>query len=296
MRSIFNGSVTFGMVNIACKLYSATEDHELASHQVHAKDHGKINYKKVCADCGETVESRDIAKSFTVEDQTVVLTDDDLSQIEAGKSREISVVEFVPAGSIDPAMYSACYYLGPADTAAIKAYALLTSTLESAGRVAIVRLTMRQKTRLAALGVTGKGILVLYALRWPDEIRPAVLPALDNAVMDRKREELTDAERDMAAQLVQSMTAESFNPDRHQDSYAVELRELVMSKLGDEKAPDDVSDLLAKLEASVKPSAEPVKKVCKADIRTWARSQGIAIGNRGRVPKDIIDRFEKATA
>lgn len=296
MRSIFNGSVTFGMVNIACKLYSATEDHELASHQAHAKDRGKINYRKVCSDCGETVEARDIAKMYSIDDKQVMLSDDDIAQIEAGKSREISVVEFVPADSIDPAMYDKAYYVGPADTAAIKAYTLLTATLEDAKRVAIVRYTMRQKTRLAALGVTGKGVLVLYSLRWPDEIRPAVLPALDNAVMDRKREELTDAERDMAAQLVQSMTAESFNPDRYRDEYAVELRELVMSKLSDEKAPDDVSDLLAKLEASVKPSAEPVKKVCKADIRTWARSQGIAIGNRGRVPKDIVDRFEKATA
>ena len=93
-----------------------------------------------------------------------------------------------------------------------------------------------------------------------------------------------------------SMTAESFNPDRHQDSYAVELRELVMSKIDDETAPDDVSDLLAKLEASVKPSAEPVKKPCKADIRTWARSQGYKVGDRGRIPRDIVDKFEMATA
>lgn len=288
MRSIFNGTVTFGLVSLGIKLYSATEDGEPDSHQVHAKDGGKINYKKVCSDCGETVETRDINKMYSIDDRQVMLSNDDIAQIKAGKSREISVVEFVPAESIEPALYNSMYYLGPADTAATKAYALLTATLEDEKRVAIVRFTLRQRTRLAALGVTGKGVLTLYALRWPNEIRPADL--LDNDVMDRKRQELTDAERQTAAQLVQSMSVETFNPDRYQDSYSVELRELVMSKLSDD-APEDVSDLLAKLEASVKPV-----KQCKPDIRTWARSQGYKVGDRGRIPRDIVDKYQAVGA
>lgn len=296
MRSIMNGTLAFSLVSVPIKLYSAAEDHDLESHLVHTHDHGKIAYRKVCTACDQTVEARDIAKQYTVDDQTVILTDDDLSQIDAGKNREISILEFVPAGSIPAEAYDRPYYAGPADNAAMKAYALLADTLTSTDRVAIVKYTLRSKTRLAVLSVTGKGVLMVQSLRWPDEIRPPVLPALDTAVLDRRREELTDAEKSMAKQLVDSMAAE-WNPDKYHDSYKVELRELVLSKVGEtvDEVPDDVSDLLAKLEASTgRSTAKP--NVCKQDVRSWARSQGIRIGDRGRIPRDIVDRFEKATA
>lgn len=298
MRSIFNGSISFGMVTIPCKLYSATEDHELQAHQVHAHDHGRIQYRKVCSACEETVPTADIAKQFTVDGQVAILTDDDLADLPSAASRVIEVVEFIPADVIQPIMIDRSFYIGPGDSgASIKPYALLARTLAASNRVAVVKFTMRSKSRLAVLRVTGKNeILVLHALRWPDEVREPELPGLDTAVLDRKRNELTDAEVGMAGQLVDSMSRDASNLDGYQDDYRVELRELVMSKLQDapedaEDAAGEVSDLLAKLEASAA-ARTPAVRQCKPDIRTWAKSQGIRIGDRGRIPKDVVTRYE----
>ncbi len=294
MKSVMNGTICFGLVTVAAKLYSATEDLDLSSHHVHAHDGGRIRYAKVCETCNATVENRDIASQFEIDGQTAVLTADDLAQIEVSKDREIQVIEFVPAGSIDPTAYEKPYYVGPATPAAYKPYALLTEALEAAGRVAIVRFTMRSKTRLGALSVTGKGVMVVQALRWPDEVRPPVLPALDMSVLEAKRDAVTDAERQMAAQVVESMCNE-WNPDRYQDTYRTELRELVMSKLGDPveaEAPEDVSDLLSKLQASIAAKAAPVRQQpCKQSVREWARTNGYKVSDRGRVPKEVQERY-----
>ena len=303
MRSIWNGSISFGLVSVSCKLYGATEEHELVSHQVHAHDGGRIKYQKVCAECSEAVSSDSIAKQFEIEGQAAILTDEDLRTLPSENNRVIEVLEFVPADSLDVMMYEKSYFAAPANNGVMKAYALLAKTLEDAGKVAIARFTLRSKTRLAALSVTGKGILVLHALRWPDEIRPAVLPALDTAVLDRRRDELSDAEVGMAAQLVESMSVEGFNPDRYQDTFKTELRELVMSKLGVvEDGAEEVSGLLAMLEASQKAredaSVRPAvsRQACmsgsRAPIREWARARGIAVSSRGRIPQDIVDRYE----
>jgi DNA end-binding protein Ku len=290
MRSIYNGAINFGLVSVPVKLYGATEEHELVSHQVHAHDGGRIKYQKVCAECSEAVSSDAIAKQFEIEGQTAILTDEDLRTLPSENNRVIEVLEFVPADSLDVMMYEKSYFAAPANNGVMKAYALLARTLEDAGKVAIARFTLRSKTRLAALGVTGKGILVLHALRWPDEIRPAVLPALDTAVLDRRRDELSDAEVGMAAQLVESMSMEGFNPDRYQDNFGVELRELVMSKLGVvEDGAEEVSGLLAMLEKS---AAARAPKACKPPIREWAKARGIAVSSRGRIPQDIVDRYE----
>ena len=106
MRSIWKGSIAFGLVNVPVKVYSATEDHDLKFHQVHAKDNGRIRYKRVCEVCGEVVEYRDIAKAYESDDgQTVVITDEDIATLPEERSREIEVLEFVPASEIDQLMY-----------------------------------------------------------------------------------------------------------------------------------------------------------------------------------------------
>src|SRR6201989_1819283 len=114
MRSIWKGSIAFGLVNVPVKVYSATEDHDVKFRQVHAKDNGRIRYKRVCEVCGEVVEYRDIARAYESDDgQMVVITDDDIATLPEDRSREIEVVEFVPAGDIDPLMYDKSYYLEP---------------------------------------------------------------------------------------------------------------------------------------------------------------------------------------
>ena len=157
MRSIWKGSVAFGLVNVPVKVYSATEDHDIKFHQVHAKDNGRIRYKRVCEVCGEVVEFRDIAKSFESEDgQTVIITDEDIATLPEERSREIEVVEFVPADQLDPLMYDKSYFLEP-DSKSSKSYMLLAQTLAETDRVAIVHFALRSKTRLAALRVGPAG-------------------------------------------------------------------------------------------------------------------------------------------
>jgi DNA end-binding protein Ku len=257
MRAILTGQVSFGLVNVPVKVYAATEDHDIKFHQVHAADGGQIRYKKTCEQCGEVVEQGDIAKSYTEDDQTVIITDDDLAPL--SQDRPIEVLEFVPVNGVDPLMYEKSYYLGPdvGKGKTAKAYALLTQVLKATEQTAIVQFTLRSKTRLAALRVmTGKqDTIVLHTLQWPDEVREPEFPALD------KLPEVSDLELEAGKQLVLSLSAEGFNPDHYRDTYQEQLRELIDAKLaGDipitpgvaETVPDDVSDLLAKLQASMK--------------------------------------------
>ena len=261
MRSIWKGSISFGLVNVPVKVYSATEDHDIKFHQVHAKDNGRIRYKRVCEVCGEVVEYRDIARAYESDDgQTVVITDDDISTMPEERSREIEVLEFVPASDIDPLMYDRSYYLEP-EGKSTKSYVLLAKTLMETDRVAIVHFALRNKTRLAALRVkdfSKRDVMVIHTLLWPDEIRDPDFPTLDTKV------DVKPAELKMAGQVVESMT-DDFHPERYEDTYQEELRELVEAKLQggeafttEEQEPkeldetEDVSDLLAKLEASVK--------------------------------------------
>ena len=260
MRSIWKGSLSFGLVNVPVKVYSATEDHDVKFHQVHAKDHGRIRYKRVCEVCGEVVDYRDIARAYESDTgQTVIITDEDLATLPEEKSREIEVLEFVPASEIDPLMYDRSYYLEP-DSKSTKSYVLLAKTLANTERVAIVHFALRNKTRLAALRVkdfSKRDVMVIHTLLWPDEIRDPDFPVLDKDV------DIKPAELKMAEQVVDSM-AEDFNPNQFHDTYQEQLHELIEAKLeGGEAFPteeqpaeldvtDDVSDLLAKLEASVR--------------------------------------------
>ncbi|MGV0624770.1 non-homologous end joining protein Ku [Mycolicibacter minnesotensis] len=271
MRSIWKGSIAFGLVNVPVKVYSATEDHDIKFRQVHAKDNGRIRYRRVCEECGEVVDYGDIARAYESDDgRMVVITDDDIANLPEERDHEIAVLEFVPAGELDPMLYDRSYFLEPASKS-IKSYVLLAKTLAETDRVAIVHFTLRNKTRLAALRVkdfSKRDVMMVHTLLWPDEIRDPDFPALDGAV------EIKPAELKMAGQVVESM-ADEFDPDRYHDTYQEQLQELIAAKLeGDEAftpeehaaeldATEDVSDLLAKLEASVKRRAAAGKTPTK---------------------------------
>ncbi|GAA2949831.1 Ku protein [Microbacterium luteolum] len=214
--------MTFGLVNVPVKVYSATEDHDVPLHQVHEKDGGRIRYQRTCEVCGETVAYADIDKAYVEEGQTIVLTKDDLAALPAEKSREIDVVEFVPSDQVDLLTLDKPYYLEP-DSKSSKAYVLLRKTLEQTDRTAIVRFTLRQKTRLAALRVRGK-VLVLQTLLWADEVREAEFPSLDEDVRISKKE------LEMSAALVDSYSAD-FEPEAFVDEYQKELRTLIDAKI-----------------------------------------------------------------
>jgi DNA end-binding protein Ku len=260
MRSIWKGSVAFGLVNVPVKVYSATEDHDLKFHQVHAADNGRIKYQRVCGECDEVVEYRDIAKAYEADSgQMVVITEEDIATLPEERSHEIAVLEFVPASEIDPLLYDRSYFLEP-DGKSSRSYVLLAKALASTDRVAIVHFALRNKTRLAALRIKNFGkrqVMVVHTLLWPDEIREPHFPALDGDV-DVRAPELK-----MAGQVVESM-ASDFHPEQYTDTYQEQLQVLVESKLAGGQAfataetpakldeTEDVSDLLAKLEASVR--------------------------------------------
>jgi DNA end-binding protein Ku len=222
MRAIWKGSIAFGLVNVPVKLYSATEDHDVSLHQVHNKDGGRIRYQRKCEICASVVDYEDIDKAYEEEGRTVVLSAADLKSLPAENSREIEVVEFVPAEQLDPIMYERPYYLEP-DSKSPKAYMLLLRTLQDTERVAIVQYALRQKTRLGALRVRGD-VLMLQSLLWDDEVREADFPSLETDV------KISDKELEMSSALVDSM-ARDFEPGQYTDNYQVQLRQLIAAKL-----------------------------------------------------------------
>src|SRR3954449_11853683 len=252
MRSIWRGAVSFGLVSIGVKLYSATEDRDIRFHQVHATDGGRIKYKRVCSIDGEEVEYSEIAKGYELPDgQLVILTDEDFDELPLSPRREIDVLEFVEAEQIDPIHFEKTYYLEP-DGPATRPYVLLRDALENAGQVAITKIALRQRESLAALRVRD-GVLVLHTMRWPDEIRKPDFGFLDEDISVRPQE------LKMAEALISSMTGE-FDATEFSDDYRAALTELLEAKQsGGEVAqvpevPDDgsaVVDLMSALRRSV---------------------------------------------
>jgi DNA end-binding protein Ku len=222
MRSIWRGAVSFGLVSIGVKLYTATEDRDIRFHQVHVEDGGRIKYKRVCSIDGEEVEYNDIAKGYELPDgQLVILTDEDFEDLPLATRREIEVLEFVDQDEIDPIHFEKTYYLEP-DGPAVRPYVLLREALENAGQVAITKIAIRQRESLAAMRVR-EGVLVLHTMRWPDEIRRPDFSFLDEDVAVRPQE------LQMAEALIASMTGD-FDPTDFKDEYREALTTLLEAK------------------------------------------------------------------
>lgn len=279
MRSIWKGSLSFGLVNVPVKLYAATEDHDVPLHQVHDTDSGRIRYQRRCEIDGEIVDFEHIAKAYVDGDDTVILTPEDLASLPAERSKDIDVVEFVPSDQVDPIMFEKSYFLAP-DSKSTKAYVLLRETLQATDRTAIVQFALRQKTRLAALRVYGD-VLMLQTLLWDDEVREARFPELDEVPA------ITDAELKMSKQLVESFSSD-FTPEKFTDDYQAQLRTLVRAKLEHGDALDteatfgravgrsggEVLDLMEALRRSVesKRAATPTKKATSPRKKPAART------------------------
>jgi DNA end-binding protein Ku len=254
MRAMWKGAVSFGLVNVPVKMFTATSSHDISFHQVHRKDGGRIKYKRVCDVCGEEVGYDEIAKGYeSPEGQLVILTDEDLAELPVSGSREIEVERFVPAEQIDPMLLEKSYYLEPEKTG-VKPYALLREALRASDRMALVHVAIRQRSTLAVLRVRDD-VIVLQTMLWPDEIRVADFDNLGNA------EDLRPQEVAMASSLVDSMTGD-FDPEEFEDDYREAVERLVEAKLagGDvrdvpvparEDTGGQVVDLMAALQRSV---------------------------------------------
>ncbi|GAA1518634.1 Ku protein [Sphaerisporangium rubeum] len=251
MRSIWKGAISFGLVTIPVKLYSATEQKDISFHQVHREDGGRIKYKRVCSVDGEEVPYADIAKGYELPGgEIVVLTDEDFADLPLTTSRRIDVLQFTPAEQLDPILFNKSYYLEP-ETNGVKPYILLRDALERTGQVAIVKIAMRQRESLAALRIRD-GVFVLETMLWPDEVR---VPGFDFTDEDV---EVRPQELKMAESLIQTMAGE-FDPADYHDAYREALQQVIEAKVAGKEvvrpeAPEEAKpavDLMAALRASV---------------------------------------------
>jgi DNA end-binding protein Ku len=272
MRSIWKGSISFGLVSIPVKLYSATEERDVSFHQVHRDDGGRIRYKRVCQLDGEEVTYSDIAKGYELPSgEVVVLTDEDFANLPLTTSRSIDVLEFVPLEQVDPIYFAKSYYLEP-EGAGAKPYVLLRRALEQSGRVALVKIALRQRETLATMRVRD-GVFVLEMMLWPDEIREPSFGFLDDDI-DVRQQEVA-----MAQSLIDALSGD-FAPEQYSDNYREALQALIEAKIAGREvvAPPEpagdtgtVVDLMAALRASVEAAkqgrgesaAEPAKPRAK---------------------------------
>jgi DNA end-binding protein Ku len=251
MRSIWKGAISFGLVTIPVRLYSATEERDVTFHQVHRGDGGRIRYRRVCTADGEEVPYSDVAKGYELPNgDMVVLTDEDFVELPLSTSRRIEVLQFTPAEQVDSIYFAKSYYLEPDGTGA-KPYVLLRDALEQSGRVAVVKVTLRQRESLATLRVRD-GVFVLETMLWPDEIRPADFEFLEEDI------EVRPQELAMAGSLIETMSGD-FDPAGYTDSYREALLSVIEAKVAgkevvrpeEPEAEPAAVDLLDALRASV---------------------------------------------
>jgi DNA end-binding protein Ku len=267
MRSIWKGTVSFGLVSIGVKLFSATEERDVAFHQVRRSDGSRIRYKRVAEADGQEVPYGEIAKGYELPSgETVVLTDDDFADLPLPTAKTVDVLQFVPTEQIDPIYFAKSYYLEP-ERNATKPYVLLRDALESSGMAGLVKVAIRNREQLATLRVRD-GVIVLETMIWPDEVREPSFGFLNDDVDVRPQEKA------MAESLVSSMAGE-FDPSAYTDDYRAALQAVIDAKVegrevvqAEETQPSagTVVDLMTALKASV----EAAKKRRGDDVDSGA--------------------------
>ncbi|MGI9597115.1 MAG: Ku protein [Acidimicrobiales bacterium] len=266
-RAIWSGAISFGLVSVPVKLFSAVSRKTVRFNQLDSETNSRVKQKRVNVE-GDEVPYEQIVKGYEVtKDSYVIVTDEELAALAPKASRMIDITDFVSEADIDPVFYDSAYYLVP-DELARKSYALLAKAMEESGRVAVASFVMRTKQYLVAIRPKD-GTLMMSTMVYADELVAADdVPGLE----ELEDIEVTDAEMTMAGQLIDSLTAE-FEPEKYQDSYREQVLDLLESKAAGEvqsieapAAADDaaVIDLLAALEASVSAAKEARKPESKA--------------------------------
>jgi DNA end-binding protein Ku len=251
-RSIWNGTITFGLVNVPIKLHSATESRTVHFREVHATDGAPLQHKRVCSEEDEEVPYEEIAKGYEVRSgEFVLLSKDEVAAAAGERSKVIDVGEFVEAGDIDPVYFEKTYYLG-AREGAEEAYRLLHAALEQTGRAGIGRFTFHNREYLVAIRPLD-GVLALHTMRFADEV-----VELADLEVSEPQKAPSKREVDMAASLVDSLH-EPFKPEKQEDTHRAAVLEVVRRKAAGEEisAPEEedlepADDLMKALEASLK--------------------------------------------
>jgi DNA end-binding protein Ku len=257
-RAIWSGAISFGLVTVPVKLFSATDSKSISFNQFQEGTGQRIRYKRVAEESGEEVPYSEIVKGYEVEKgRFVIVTPEELAAVEPTQSRTITIEDFVDLDDIDPIYFDKTYYLGPAtDVGAEKPYALLHRALSETRKVAVAKFVMRTKEYLAVIRPIGE-LLGIETMYFPDEVRGVA--DVENTPVEV---DITDRELGIAQQLVESMSS-AWEPDRYHDTYRERVLELVEAKargedvvVEPEAAPAPVGDLMAALEASVKAARE----------------------------------------
>lgn len=285
-RSIWKGSITFGLITIPIKIYTAvgrTGRDKIDLHLLHEKDGQRIHYSRSCEKGHDDLDWDEIVKGYEYEKgKWVEITDEDLEALELESLRTIDVQSFVPYDDIDPMYFDKTYYVVPEESAA-KAYRLMMDALEEEGLVGIAKVAIRQRENLCTLRA-GDGVLVMETMHWPEELREAEFDELN------KRPKVQDRERKMARQLIQQLSGE-FDPSQFKDEYHQELKKLIDRKIKGEdivvaepakQEAEGVVDLMEALRASV----EAAKRGEKPSPRREAKSSGSKSGGKARKGSD----------
>jgi DNA end-binding protein Ku len=254
-RAIWSGTISFGLLNVPVRLFSAVARRNIALREIRESDNSRIKHKRVAEGTDEEVPYENIVKAYELTPgQYVPLTKDEMSALAPEKTRAIDVQDFVDIEEIDPMYFDSPYYLGPADGAE-KAYSLLAAAMESSGKAAISRFVFRNKEHLAAIRASD-GVLTLTTMRFHDEVVPP--SELDDALPDKKPK-VAKREQQMAEQLIDSLSTE-FEPDAYKDEYREQLLALIEQKAEGKEivAPEaeapkatKAPDLMAALEESI---------------------------------------------
>jgi DNA end-binding protein Ku len=250
-RSIWKGAISFGLVTIPVKLYSATEEKDIAFRQVHASDGGRIKYRRVCEIDGEEIPYAEIAKGYELADgRMVILEKEDFDALPLTSTKSVEVVQFVADDEVDPTYFNKTYFL-QADGPGIKPYVLLRDALLKTGQSAVVKVALRSREALALVRPR-EGVLVMHTMLWPDELRDGAFAAPPAEV------KVSDAEVTMAQSFIEALAGD-FHPEEFTDAYREPLEAVVQSKaegIPMAEAPEapqeaEVVDLVAALRASV---------------------------------------------
>ncbi|MBI2874812.1 MAG: Ku protein [Firmicutes bacterium] len=251
MRTLWKGSISFGLVNVPVSLYTATENKTVKFRQLHKECHTPIQYQRVCPTCKREVGWEEIVRGYEYEPgRFVTITEEDMEKIPGEATRTIDIVDFVDLKEIDPIYFDRTYYLSPAEPRS-KAFNLLRQAMDRTGKIAIARVVIREKQHLCTVRVFGP-VLALETMFWPDEVRPTEqIPTLPVEVP------VQDRELDLAVHLVENL-AGPFVPDKYHDEYRTELLAMIEAKVAGEEvhvAPEPeaakVVDLLEALRQSV---------------------------------------------
>ncbi len=255
-RAIWSGTISFGLLNVPVKLYSAVARRGISLREIREADGARIRHRRVAEGTDEEVPYEGIVKAFEISpDRYVPLSKDELAALAPERTRAIEVLDFVDLGEIDPIYFDSPYYLGPA-AGSEKAYSLLGRALEESGRVAIARFVFRNKGHLAAIRPAG-GVLTLTTMRFADEVVP---PSELEDALPKEQPKVAKRELEMAEKLIDSLTRE-FDPTAYRDEYREELLSLIERKAEGKEvltapapeapAPTRAPDLMAALEESI---------------------------------------------